>query len=149
MWPTSASDWCSVSPHRAEHRRDQDGAHVEAIVLFHVAGPPVTVLGEDECWSLLSSLSLGRFVTCLDGRPEIFPVNFVTQRPTVLLRTAEGTKLFGAATPPSWLSRPTTTTPHSPTGGASSSRAGRMCCRPAPKSAKLSGRTQNPPRSGH
>ena len=50
-----------------------------------MAGPPVTVLGEDECWSLLSSLSLDRFVTCLDGRPEIFPVNFVTQRPTVLL----------------------------------------------------------------
>src|SRR6187455_3284611 len=65
-----------------------------------MAGPPVTVLGEDECWSLLSSLSLGRFVTCLDGRPEIFPVNFVTQRPTVLFRTAEGTKLFGAATHP-------------------------------------------------
>ncbi len=57
----------------------------------------MTVLGEDECWSLLSSLSLGRFVTCLDGQPEIFPVNFVTQRPTVLFRTAEGTKLFGAA----------------------------------------------------
>jgi uncharacterized protein len=65
-----------------------------------MAGPLVTVLGEDECWSLLSSLSLGRFVTCLDGRPEIFPVNFVTQRPTVLFRTAEGTKLFGAATHP-------------------------------------------------
>src|SRR4029450_14115095 len=65
-----------------------------------MAEPPVTVLGEEECWSLLSSLSLGRFVTCLDGRPEIFPVNFVTQRPTVLFRTAEGTKLFGAATHP-------------------------------------------------
>mgnify|MGYP006365317339 CR=1 FL=1 len=59
-----------------------------------MAGPPVTVLGEDECWSLLSSLSLGRFVTCLDGRPEIFPVNFVTQNGTLLFRTAEGTKLF-------------------------------------------------------
>src|SRR6476646_7227728 len=65
-----------------------------------MAGPPVTLLGEDECWSLLSSLSLCRFVTCLDGRPEVFPVNFVTQRPTVLFRTAEGTRLFGAATNP-------------------------------------------------
>jgi uncharacterized protein len=65
-----------------------------------MAGPPVSVLGEDECWSLLSSLSLGRFVISLDGRPEIFPVNYVTQRPTVLFRTAEGTKLFGAATQP-------------------------------------------------
>ena len=61
-----------------------------------MAGPPVTVLGEDECWSLLSSLSLGRFVTCLNGRPEIFPVNFVTQRRTVLFRTAQGTKLYSA-----------------------------------------------------
>ena|ERR1700676_902135 len=61
------------------------------------ADAPVTVLGEDESWSLLSSMSLGRFVTCLGGQPEIFPVNFVTQRPTVLFRTAEGTKLFSAA----------------------------------------------------
>jgi nitroimidazol reductase NimA-like FMN-containing flavoprotein (pyridoxamine 5'-phosphate oxidase superfamily) len=61
------------------------------------ADAPVTVLSEDESWSLLSSMRLGRFVTCLGGQPEIFPVNFVTQRPTVLFRTAEGTKLFSAA----------------------------------------------------
>ena len=61
---------------------------------------PVTVLSEDECWSLLSSMSLGRVVTILGGKPEIFPVNFVTQRPRVIFRTAEGTKLFGAATHP-------------------------------------------------
>ena len=60
------------------------------------ADAPVTVLGEDESWSLLSSMSLGRFVTCLGGQPEIFPVNFVTQRRTVLFRTAQGTKLFSA-----------------------------------------------------
>ena len=57
---------------------------------------PVTVLSEDECWSLLSSTSLGRLVTVLGGKPEIFPVNFVTQRRTVLFRTAQGTKLFNA-----------------------------------------------------
>ena len=55
---------------------------------------PVTVLSEDESWSLLSSVSLGRLVTILGGQPEIFPVNFVTQRRTVLFRTAQGTKLF-------------------------------------------------------
>ena len=54
------------------------------------------MLSEDESWSLLSSVSLGRFVTILDGQPEIFPVNFVTQRRTVLFRTAEGTKLYSA-----------------------------------------------------
>ena len=30
------------------------------------------------------------------GKPEIFPVNFVTQRRTVLFRTAQGTKLYSA-----------------------------------------------------
>lgn len=57
---------------------------------------PVTVLGEDECWSLLASVSLGRLVTTLGGQPEIFPVNFVTQHRTVLFRTAQGTKLFSS-----------------------------------------------------
>src|SRR6202165_2779246 len=60
------------------------------------ADDPVTVLSEDESWSLLSSMSLGRLVTILGGQPEIFPVNFVTQRRTVLFRTAQGTKLFSA-----------------------------------------------------
>ena len=56
----------------------------------------VTVLSEDESWGLLSSMSLGRVVTILGQQPEIFPVNFVTQRRTVLFRTAQGTKLFSA-----------------------------------------------------
>ena len=60
------------------------------------ADDPVTVLSEDESWSLLSSVSLGRLVTILGGQPEIFPVNFVAQRRTVLFRTAQGTKLFSA-----------------------------------------------------
>ena len=57
---------------------------------------PVTLLSEDESWSLLSTTSLGRLVTNLGGQPEIFPVNFVTQRRTVLFRTAHGTKLYSA-----------------------------------------------------
>ena len=56
----------------------------------------VTVLSEDECWSLLSSMSLGRLVTILDGKLEIFPVNFATRRRTVIFRTAQGTKLSSA-----------------------------------------------------
>lgn len=60
------------------------------------ADDPVTVLDEDESWTLLSSVSLGRLVTILDGRAEIFPVNFVTQRHTLLFRTAQGTKLYSA-----------------------------------------------------
>jgi nitroimidazol reductase NimA-like FMN-containing flavoprotein (pyridoxamine 5'-phosphate oxidase superfamily) len=57
---------------------------------------PVNVLSEDECWRLLSSVSLGRIVTILGGQPEIFPINFVTQRRTVLFRSAQGTKLYSA-----------------------------------------------------
>ncbi|SPM34767.1 Nitroimidazol reductase NimA or a related FMN-containing flavoprotein, pyridoxamine 5'-phosphate oxidase superfamily [Mycobacterium rhizamassiliense] len=60
------------------------------------ADDPVTVLSEDESWSLLGSASLGRFVIVTDGRAEIFPVNFVTQRRTLLFRTAPGTKLYRA-----------------------------------------------------
>jgi nitroimidazol reductase NimA-like FMN-containing flavoprotein (pyridoxamine 5'-phosphate oxidase superfamily) len=60
------------------------------------ADDPVTVLSEHECWSFLSSVSLGRLVTIMGGQPEIFPVNFVTQRRTVLFRTAQGTKLYSA-----------------------------------------------------
>ena len=57
---------------------------------------PITVLSEDESWYLLASMTLGRLVTNAAGQPEIFPVNFVVQRPTVLFRTAEGTKLLSA-----------------------------------------------------
>jgi uncharacterized protein len=58
---------------------------------------PISILSETECWQLLSSVSLGRLVTSVDGEPAIFPVNFVVQRRTVLFRTAEGTKLVSAA----------------------------------------------------
>ncbi|MGH3723282.1 MAG: pyridoxamine 5'-phosphate oxidase family protein [Mycobacterium sp.] len=56
----------------------------------------MTLLDKYDSWTLLSSASLGRLVVVIDGRPEIFPINFVTQRGTVLFRTAEGTKLFGS-----------------------------------------------------
>jgi len=56
-----------------------------------------TILPVHECWDLLKSVALGRLVTCVDGRPEIFPVNFVAQHRTVLFRTAEGTKLSSTA----------------------------------------------------
>ncbi len=57
----------------------------------------VAVLSASESWDLLASAALGRLVTSVAGRPEIFPVNFVVQRRTILFRTAEGTKLVSAA----------------------------------------------------
>ncbi len=56
---------------------------------------PVVTLAEDESWDLLSGVHLGRLVTTIGGRAEIFPVNYVVQRRTILFRSAEGTKLFG------------------------------------------------------
>lgn len=58
---------------------------------------PVSVLPESECWKHLSSVSLGRLVTSVDGHPSIFPVNFAVQNRSILFRTAEGTKLVSAA----------------------------------------------------
>ncbi|BDB41853.1 MULTISPECIES: pyridoxamine 5'-phosphate oxidase family protein [Mycobacterium] len=62
-----------------------------------VSGEGVTILSEHECWDLLGSVPIGRLVTSVDARPEIFPVNFAVQRRTVLFRTAEGTKLISTA----------------------------------------------------
>lgn len=56
----------------------------------------VTILSASESWDLLSSVAVGRLVTSVDGRPEIFPVNFAVQNRSVLFRTAEGTKLTSA-----------------------------------------------------
>jgi nitroimidazol reductase NimA-like FMN-containing flavoprotein (pyridoxamine 5'-phosphate oxidase superfamily) len=58
---------------------------------------PTTTLSEDESWALLSSVSLGRLAISVGDVPDIFPVNFVVQRRTVLILTAEGTKLSGAS----------------------------------------------------
>lgn len=57
---------------------------------------PVDELSEPDSWNLLASVALGRLATCVEGRPEIFPVNFAVQQHTILLRTAEGTKVLHA-----------------------------------------------------
>ena len=57
---------------------------------------PVRQLSETDSWSRLSGITLGRLATSVDGQPDIFPVNFVVQRKTILIRTAPGTKLAGA-----------------------------------------------------
>lgn len=54
----------------------------------------VTVLGEDECWELLRTVQVGRLVVIADGRPDIFPVNYVVGGDRkVLFRSGEGSKL--------------------------------------------------------
>jgi len=52
----------------------------------------------DQCWVLLDSEVVGRIALIVDGHPEVFPVNFVLQRRSIVFRTAGGTKLWGAIT---------------------------------------------------
>lgn len=55
---------------------------------------PVIVLDSDESLALLGTEHLGRLVVTHEGRPDIFPVNYITHDGRVYFRTAEGTKLF-------------------------------------------------------
>ena len=50
----------------------------------------------DDCWELLASAAVGRLALTVDGHPEIFPVNFVVERRSIVFRTASGTKLWGS-----------------------------------------------------
>lgn len=54
---------------------------------------PVTTLTEDSCWGLLASLEVGRLATVDGDHPEIFPINYVVDGPSIVFRTAEGSKL--------------------------------------------------------
>ncbi|MDR0416411.1 MAG: pyridoxamine 5'-phosphate oxidase family protein [Propionibacteriaceae bacterium] len=56
---------------------------------------PVTVLDAARSWDLLAGQQLGRIFFPVDGRPEIFPVNYVVDGESLIFRTAEGTKLDG------------------------------------------------------
>jgi uncharacterized protein len=51
------------------------------------------VLETNECWELLRSSEVGRLAVSITDHPDIFPVNYVVDRGTVVYRTAEGTKL--------------------------------------------------------
>ena len=51
------------------------------------------ILGTEACWELLASAPVGRLGVVVDGRPEIFPVNFVTDDRTIVFRTEVGSKL--------------------------------------------------------
>jgi nitroimidazol reductase NimA-like FMN-containing flavoprotein (pyridoxamine 5'-phosphate oxidase superfamily) len=53
----------------------------------------VFALSEEECWNLLSRGEVGRLAVAVNGEPDIFPVNYVTDGPRVLFRTAPGSKL--------------------------------------------------------
>jgi len=55
------------------------------------------VLDRGECLSLLRSKAVGRLGVVFNGRPEIFPVNYVVDDDgALMLRTGPGRKLSGA-----------------------------------------------------
>ena len=57
----------------------------------------VQKLEHHECWALLRTVSVGRLAVLVEGRPDIFPVNFTVDGGTLVFRTAQGTKLSAAS----------------------------------------------------
>lgn len=53
----------------------------------------IVELSEEECWCYLRCGDLGRLAIIVEGRPEIFPMNYAVSGDSVLFRTAPGTKL--------------------------------------------------------
>jgi hypothetical protein len=54
--------------------------------------PGVIALPEHACWMLLRSVETARLAVSVESRPDIFPINFVVDHGTVVLRTGEGSK---------------------------------------------------------
>ena len=57
----------------------------------------VEVLDEHECLALLATGQVGRVGVVVDGQPLIFPVNYVFDAGTIIVRTGLGTLLGGAS----------------------------------------------------
>jgi uncharacterized protein len=54
------------------------------------------ILDTDTCWEMLRATEVGRLGVSITDHPDIFPVNFIVDRGSVVFRTAEGTKLAAA-----------------------------------------------------
>lgn len=54
---------------------------------------PLQDLSDNECLDLLARHSLGRLALVIDGKPMIYPVNYVLEGESVVIRTAPGAKL--------------------------------------------------------
>lgn len=60
----------------------------------------LATLSTTECWSFLRSAAVGRLGVSVDGRQDIFPVNHVVSRESVVFRTAQGSKLDASVDQP-------------------------------------------------
>jgi nitroimidazol reductase NimA-like FMN-containing flavoprotein (pyridoxamine 5'-phosphate oxidase superfamily) len=54
----------------------------------------IHTLSDDTCWELLRSASLGRLAVVAADGVDMFPVNYLVDRGTILFRSAPGTKLI-------------------------------------------------------
>jgi uncharacterized protein len=59
----------------------------------------VQELNSSQSWQLLREAPFGRLAVVVDGRPDIFPVNHVVDRGSLVFRTDRGTKLAAAVGP--------------------------------------------------
>ncbi|MEL7207711.1 MAG: pyridoxamine 5'-phosphate oxidase family protein [Actinomycetota bacterium] len=53
-------------------------------------------LTEDLCWGLLARKHVGRLAVAIEGKPDIFPVNYQVDEETIVVKTAPGLKLAAA-----------------------------------------------------
>ena len=56
----------------------------------------LSVLGEDECMTLLAGVRVGRVAVSIGAVPAVFPVNFSMLDDAIVFRTGTGTKLDAA-----------------------------------------------------
>ena len=61
------------------------------------AVPGAAHLGAHACWALLRDSEVGRLAVLADGRPDIYPVNFVIDHGSIVIRTGPGTTLAAVA----------------------------------------------------
>lgn len=57
-------------------------------------------LTEEQCWNCLEGAVVGRLAVCVAGKPDVFPVNFLLDGRSIVLRTAPGFKLAAASLSP-------------------------------------------------
>src|SRR5437870_1732420 len=55
--------------------------------------PSIIELSSETCWARLRTMVVGRLAIAADRHPELFPVNYLVDRGTLLFRTDPGTKL--------------------------------------------------------
>lgn len=53
-------------------------------------------LDHDQSWELLGRRSVGRLAVSIDNKPDVFPVNYLLDEDTIVVRTAAGLKLAAA-----------------------------------------------------